>query len=106
MGSDMTRGCFFPSISRDAEGGAPIRSKAPMSAAEMTHVLKSQARAAVEKAVFLMHSFHSGGGGITRAWRGEDLSFIKERAFWKRPSTAWRYRRIMEIVSPGTVENA
>ena len=29
-----------------------------------------------------------------------------ERAFWKRPSTAWRYMRIMEVVSPGTVGNA
>ena len=29
-----------------------------------------------------------------------------ERAFWKRPSTAWRYVRIMEVVSPGAVGNA
>ena len=83
----MTRGYLFPSISRDAEGGAPIRGKAPMSAAEMTHALKSHAQAAGEKADFSMHSFRS-GGAITRALRGEDLSSIMERAFWKRPSTA------------------
>ena len=59
---DMTRGYVSPSISRDAEGGAPIRGKAPMSAAEMTHALKSHARAAGEKAEFSMHSFRSGGG--------------------------------------------
>ena len=47
---DMTRGYLFPNISRDAEGGAPIRGKAPMSAAEITYVLKSHARAAGEKA--------------------------------------------------------
>ena len=105
IGWDMTRGYLFPSISRDAEGGAPIRGKAPMSAAEMTHALKSHARAAGEKADFSMHSFRS-GGAITRALRGEDLSSIMERAFWKRPSTAWRYMRIMEIVSPGAVGNA
>ena len=107
IGWDMTRGYLFPSISRDAEGGAPIRGKAPMSAAEMTHALKSHARAAGEKATFLMHYLRSGGGGaITRASRGEDLSSIMERAFWKRPSTAWRYMRIMEVVSPGVVGNA
>ena len=58
----MTRGCIFPSISRDAKGGAPIHGKALMSAAEMTHALRSHARAAGEKAVFSMHSFRSGGG--------------------------------------------
>ena len=69
-----------------------VRGKAPVSAAEMTHALKSHARAAGEKADFSMHSLRSlrsgGGGAITRALRGEDLSCIMERAFWKRPSTA------------------
>ena len=63
IGWDMTRGYLFPSISRDAEGGAPIRGKVPMSAAEMTHALKNHARAAGEKADFSMHSSRSGGGG-------------------------------------------
>ena len=71
---DMTRGYLFPSISRDAEGGAPIRGKAPMSAAEMRHALKSHARAAGEKADFSMHSFRSGGGGNHKGpERGEPL---------------------------------
>ena len=61
IGWYMTQGYFFPSISRDAEGGAPIRGKAPMSAAEMTHALKRHARAADEKIDFSMHSFRSGG---------------------------------------------
>ena len=39
IGWDMNGGYLFPSISRDAEGGAPIRGKAPMSAAEMTRTL-------------------------------------------------------------------
>ena len=105
IGWDMTRGYLFPRISRDAEGGAAIRGKAPMSAAEMTHALKSHARAAGEKSDFSMHSFRS-EGAITRALRGEDLSSVMERAFWKRPSTAWRYMRTMEVVSPGAVGNA
>ena len=62
IGWDMIRGYVFPSISRDVEGGAPIRGKAPMSAAEMAHALKSHARAAGEKADFSMHSFCSDGG--------------------------------------------
>ena len=102
----MTLGYLFSSISRDAEGGVPIRDKAPMSATEMTHALKNHARAAGEKADFSMHSFRSGGGVITRVLRGGDLSSIMERAFWKGPSAAWRYMRIMEIVSPGAVGNA
>ena len=62
IGWDMTRGYLFPRISRDAEGGAPIRGKVPMPAAEVTHALKIHARAAGEKADFSMHSFRSGGG--------------------------------------------
>ena len=98
----MTRGYLFPSITRDAEGGAPIRGKAPMPAAEMTYTLKSvrQARRRHLDALFPL------GGAITRALRGEDLASIMERAFWKRPSTAWRYMRIMEVVSPDAVGNA
>ena len=105
IGWDMTRGYLFPSIYRDAERGAPIRGKAPMSAAEMTHALKSmheqQARRLTSRCILSVR-----GGAITRALRGEDLSSIMERAFWKRPSTAWRYMRIMEVVSPGAVGNA
>ena len=102
----MTQEYLFPSISRDAEEGAPIRVKAPMSAAEMTHALKSHARGAGERADFSMHPFRSGGGGITRALKAGDLSSIMERAFWKTPNTAWRYMIIMEVVSPGAVGNA
>ena len=75
---------LFPSISSDAEEGALIRGKALMTAAEMTHALKSHARGvACEKADFLMHYFRSGGGGvggaITRALAGEYLSRLSGR---------------------------
>ena len=76
-----------------------------MSPAEMAHALKSHAWAAGEKAAFSVHSFRSGEGSYKGPER-EDLSSIMERAFWKRPSTAWRYMRIMEVVSPGAVGNA
>ena len=103
---DMAREYLFPSISRDSESEAPIRGRAPMSAAEMTHTLKTHVRVVGEKADFSMHSFRSGGGAITRAFRGKDLSSIMERASWKRPTTAWQYMRIMEVVSSGAVGNA
>ena len=73
LGWDMTRGYLFPSISRDAEGGASICGKASMSAAEMTHALKSHARAAGEKADFSIHYFRSGGGTHKGLERGGPL---------------------------------
>ena len=105
MGWDMTRGYLFPGISRHTEGGAPIPGKAPMSAAEMAHALKSHARAAGEKADFSMHYFRS-SEAITRVLRGEDLSSILEGTFWKKPRTTWRYMRTMEVASPDAVGNA
>ena len=69
----MTQAYLFPSISRDAEGGAPVHGRAPMSAAEMTHALKSHARAAGEKADFSMHSFRSGRGNNKGPERGGSL---------------------------------
>ena len=48
-----------------------------------------------------MHSFRS-GGAISQALAGETLAPIMQRAFWKRPSTAWRYMRLMQVVAPGS----
>ena len=48
-----------------------------------------------------MHSFRS-GGAISQALAGETLASIMQRAFWKRPSTAWRYMRLMQVVAPGS----
>ena len=76
-----------------------------MWAAEMTHDMESNARAAGEKADSRC-ILSVRGGAITKALRGEDLSSIMERAFWKMPSTARRYMRMMEVVSPGAVGNA
>ena len=78
IGWDMTRGYLFPRISRGVEGGAPIRGKAPMSAAEMTHALKSHARAEGEKADLSMLSFRSGGGNHKGPERGRHLLHLEE----------------------------
>ena len=75
-----------------------------MKAAETTHALKSYARVAAEKADFSMHYFRS-GGATTKALRGKYISFVTERACWKRLSTVCRYMRIMEVASPRAVEN-
>ena len=82
-----------------------MRGKSPMTTARIVHVLKSLARAEGEKTDISMHCFLS-GGAITKILRGEDPSSIVERAFWKRPSTAWGYIRIMEVESPGAAGNA
>ena len=68
----------------------------------MTGVLKQRGKDAGIQCPFSMHSFRS-GGAVPRALAGEDLKTIMQKAFWKRPSTAWRYKRLMEVVDPGTV---
>ena len=96
MGWNMTQGYLFPRISRRPNTGAPIRGKMPISAPDLTKALKVHARNAGERTVFNMHSFRS-GGALTRALAGEDLSTVMQRAFWKKPSTVWRYLRLMEV---------
>ena len=43
---------------------------------------------------------------MSRALAGDSLSSIMQKAFWKKPSTAWRYMRLMEVVSPGADGNS
>ena len=102
LGWNMTRGYLFSRISQQSATGAPVRGKSPISAAEMTKALKGYASAAGERAGFTMHSFRS-GGALTRAIEGEELSTIMQRAFWKKPSTALRYIRLVEVLVPGSV---
>ena len=68
----------------------------------MTKALKVHARNTGERTAFTMHSFRS-GRALTRALTGEDLPTVMQRAFWKKPSTAWRYLRLMEVLIPGSV---
>ena len=105
LGWNMTQGYLFPRISRRPNTGAPIRGRTPISAPDMTKALKVHARNAGERTAFTMHSFRS-GGAITRALTGEDLPTVMQRAFWKKPSTAWRYLRLMEVLLPGSVGNS
>ena len=89
-----------------------VRGKAPVSAAEMTHALKSHARAAGEKADFSMHSLRSlrsggGGGNHKGVERGGPLlhhgaGLLEEAQY----SIEVHDMRIMEVVSPGAVGNA
>ena len=48
-----------------------------------------------------MHPFRS-GEAISQVLAGYTLASIMQRAFWKRPSTAWRYMRLMQVVAPGS----
>ena len=100
-GWDMTKGYLFPTISPGKSGGLPVRGSRPISAPQMTTALKAYAVAAGERGEYSMHSFRS-GGAISQALAGENLQSIMQRAFWKQPSTAWRYMRLMQVVAPGT----
>ena len=71
----------------------------------MTKALRVHARNARERTVFTMHSSRS-GRALTRAPAGEDLPTVLQRAFWKKPSTAWIYLRLMEVLIPGSVGNS
>ena len=101
VGWDMTKGYLFPTITAGAGRTGPRRGTSPISAAQMTRALKTYARAAGERQDFSMHSFRS-GGAISQALAGENLTSIMQRAFWKQPSTAWRYMRLMQVVAPGS----
>lgn len=99
-GWDMTKGYLFSSISVTATG-SPVRDKRPLTAAQMTQMLKQSAAAAGVRVDCSMHSFRS-GGAVSRALKGDDLSQIMQRAFWKNPATAWRYMQLAKVVSPGS----
>ena len=105
LGWNMTQGYLFPRISRRPNTGAPIRGKTSKSAADMTKALKVHGRNARERTAFTMHSFRP-RGALTRALAGEDLPTIMQRAFWKKPSTAWRCLRLTEVLIPGWVGNS
>ncbi|CAM9646805.1 unnamed protein product, partial [Sphacelaria rigidula] len=98
MGWNMTRGYLFPQI--DTSTTTPTRGSTPMPAAQMTATLRQRGMDAGIKCPFSMHSFRS-GGAVSRALAGDYLKKIMQKAFWKRPSTAWRYMRLMEVVDPG-----
>ena len=70
----------------------------------MAKALKVHARNVGERTVFTLYSFRS-EGALTRALTGEDLPTVMQRAFWKKPTTVWRYLRLMEVLIPETVGN-
>lgn len=101
VGWDMTKGYLFPTILEDTTTGEPIRGTKSLSRAQMTSMLKASALEAKVPGDFSMHSFRS-GGAVSRALAGDDLSTIMQRAFWKSPTTAWRYMQLAKVTSPGT----
>ena len=105
LGWSIAQGYLFPRISRQPNTEAPIRWKTPISALDMTKVLKVHARNAGERTAFTMHSLRS-EGLLTRALAGEDLPTVMQRTFWKKPSTAWRYLRLIKVLIPGSVGNS
>ena len=100
-GWDMTKGYLFLTISPGKSVVLPVRGSRPVSAPQMTTALKAYAVAAGERGEYSMHFFRS-AGAISQVLAGENLQSIMQRAFWKQPSTAWRYLRLVQVVAPGT----
>ena len=98
-GWDMSQGYLFPTISQRDD--VLVRGSGPVSAKQMSAILKKYAKQSGEVQAFSMHSFRS-GGAVSRALAGESLGTIMQRAYWKNPKTAWRYMRLMEVVAPGS----
>lgn len=102
MGWNMDKGYLFSATLPGKTSQTPLRANTFLKPPEMTKALKTYARDAGEILPFTMHSFRS-GGAVAGALQGDDLPTIMQRAFWKQPSTAWRYLRLMEVVAPGSV---
>ena len=98
MDWNMTQGYLFPNISRDAEGGALIRGKVPMSVAETTHDLESHARAAGEKADASMHSWLWEGNhkGLEKGGPLLHHGAALERAWQRKRRTIWKAMRVRQ----------
>ena len=92
LGWNMTEGHPFPSNSQWPNTGTDIGGKTLIAAQDMTKALKVHMRNTGERTAFTMHSFRS-GGALIQALAGENLPTVIQRAFWKKPSTAWIYVR-------------
>lgn len=101
IGWDMTKVYLFLAISIEKELTGPRRGTSPLSAAQMMKSLRSFAQAVGIHQDFSMHSFRY-GGAIAQALEGKRLTSIMQRAIWKRPSTAWRYMPLMQVISLGS----
>ena len=101
----MTEGYLFPRISQRPNTGTSVRGKTPISAPDVTKAMNVHARNAGERTAFTMHSFRL-EGALTRALAGEDLHTVMQRAFWKTPTTARKYLRLIEELIPGSSGNS
>lgn len=88
---------------RSNTAATPAGWKSPTSAPDMTNTANVHARYAGKRTAFTMHSIRV-GRALKRTLGGKDLSTVMQRAFWKKPRTAWRCLRFMEVMLPGTGE--
>lgn len=58
--------------------------------------------------MFLLRTLSSQGERDHRYYQdnSEDLSKRMQRDFWKQPTTARKYMKLMEILVPGSVESS
>ena len=82
--------------------GTPITGKTPISVPDRTNALYVHKRNGGECVVFTTHSFKS-GEALTSALARDVLLAIMQRAFWKKPSTAWKYLSLTYVLFSGPV---
>ena len=81
-GWDMSKGYVVTTISQRRE--TAVRGPEPISAKQMTAILKKYAKEIGEVQAFSMHSFRS-GGALSRTLVGESLATNVQKAYWKIP---------------------
>ncbi len=81
----------------------PVREQKGVTTQRMSRDLSKYAKNAGERQELSLYSFRS-RGAIARALAGDSTESIMQQAYWNNPKTAWRYMRLMEVVSPGSAE--
>ena len=80
--------------------GPPVRGSQPLSAKQMSQIVRRHAKNAGEHMEFSMHSVRS-CGAVSRVLAGDSTAAIMLKELWKNPQKALRYMRLIEVASPG-----
>lgn len=87
-GWDMTKVFLFLSMNQEKGANNRVREKRAVTTQTMPRALKLCAKRAGGKQEFSLHSFRSGGGGISRALAGDYLSSVVQKAYGNNPKAA------------------
>ena len=97
-GWDMSKGYVVTTISQRRE--TAVRGPEPISAKQMTAILKKYAKEIGEVQAFSMHLFRS-RRAVTRACGRCAVRDDYAEGIRKSPKTTSRYARLLDVVAPG-----